>query len=183
MTNNPYTTQRRIDALERRIRWLEVLSGVNQQTDYAETLREAEKLRPELADDAPRFAKPPPQHPRRSDPVSDPVTLTVWRNAKTDPPETDDALCFTDGNPPYLRHVSDEDYYGWVFTDVDGIEVRARRAPKVWCDPVPPADDPLTLDDLNLIALTAMFAIDQVFTQGVKDAVARLRKTLEEGQS
>ena len=105
---------------------------------------------------------------------SDPITLVRWFDAKTDPPETDDALCFTDGNPPYLRYVSDEDYHGWVFLDVDGIEVRARRAPRVWCDPVPPGADPLTLADLRVLADPANRDARRWL-----DAVTRLRRALE----
>ena len=87
--------------------------------------------------------------------MSDPITIVRWRDARTDPPKdnrqvwTDDGgMTYFEGAEPPARKWQDE----WPGAD-----------PTVWCNPVPPGADPLTLDDLRLILPAA------------QDTAARLR--------
>ena len=70
--------------------------------------------------------------------MSDAVTLVRWRDAQTDPPEVA-------GN-----HATDQGCCYWNF---DGWLHYTDRVmdpqPRWWCDPQPPGDKPLTVDDLE----------------------------------
>lgn len=102
--------------------------------------------------------------------MSDPVTILVWRDAKTDPP--DGALLVQTDRGLAYRVLAQ-----WFSEDDDSDLM---PAPTVWAElPVPPPSDPLTLDDLRvLLACVSSWGDDPAY--GVKEqAVARLRDILE----
>ena len=72
------------------------------------------------------------------------VSLVVWRDASADPPErnrhvwTDVGQAYCWGRKPV-----------WEWTDYD---IEADCTPTVWCDPKPPGENALTLNDLRDIA-------------------------------
>lgn len=118
---------------------------------------------------------------------ADPVLGFVrWRDAKADPPESDDGLYFTDGDPFLLGWCNNEEYVGWVFRDVDRLEVRARRRPSVWCDPRQPVESehgPLRVDDLKdaYACLAWMVAQEEPDIVGLDGSSAdRLRHAIEQ---
>lgn len=65
------------------------------------------------------------------------VTFAVWQDAKTNPPLRGE-LVRTDLGPAWLMHDG-----AWSGEDHFTVE------PSVWCDPTPPGDDALTLEDLD----------------------------------
>lgn len=98
---------------------------------------------------------------------SDPITLVRWRDAKTDPPRTL-AEKWTDRDGARM-HV---DMKRWVW--MNGEEIGGPQ-PALWCDPVPPSEDALTLDDLRL----ALYVLERANSGKRLDAADRLRRAIE----
>ncbi len=77
------------------------------------------------------------------------VTLTVWRDAKTEPPNLGSRVLVYPFGPAgsqvfAYRSGLDDKYKMW--SEPHGT---LDPQPSVWCDPVPPSEDALTLDDLR----------------------------------
>ncbi len=72
------------------------------------------------------------------------VTLVVWRDASTDPPPRDHDV-WTDVGEAYCWGRNPV----WEWTK-PGME--ADCTPTVWCDPTPPGENAVTLDDLRAAA-------------------------------
>ena len=71
--------------------------------------------------------------------MADPITIVRWRDAQADPPENE-VLVHTDlGAARYVQSL------GRYSTACGGL---LDGEPTVWCDPVPPGDDALTMGDL-----------------------------------
>ena len=118
--------------------------------------------------------------------MPDAVTLVRWRDAKTDPPEEGEPAKTT--NAGILAY--EEPLGGWCWTGSQGNRYLARPQPTVWCDPVPPPGDALTLDDLRAAAaFLNLYGLDQAERgtengdrrKAVVDAVVpRLRRAIDE---
>lgn len=101
-----------------------------------------------------------------------PVSLVVWRDAKKEPPKRGSRVLV---DRPILAHTPvfayrsglDDKYKMW--SDPHGT---LDPQPSVWCDPVPPSEDALTLDDLRLAAHYADYCADDKLA-------ARLRRAIE----
>ena len=106
------------------------------------------------------------------------VTLTVWRDAQTDPPGhpggvlTDQGLAWygrtPKGDGPWYSELG---AYGSPPLDPQ---------PSVWCDPQPPGENALTVEHINH-AIEVLEAGDTDYLPGEEDleAAARLRAALE----
>lgn len=104
------------------------------------------------------------------------VTLVVWRDAKTDPPPHF-GLFRTDVG---LLHYYDE---AWAERASDGFMLPADPQPSVWCNPRPPGDDALTLDDLrNVLEFAHRGGMDTSYILAAQEAWHRLRRALEEAE-
>ena len=92
------------------------------------------------------------------------VTLTRWRDAKTDPPD-DARVVWTDRGDVYFN--------GGEWCKVVSVQhLVIKPQPSLWCDPVPPdEDDPLTEADLGK-------AIDALMSFGNYVSADRLRRAL-----
>ncbi len=97
---------------------------------------------------------------------ADPITLVRWRDAKTDPPDGSHDLMWTDVGEGYFYREK-----GMWYSE--GYDMYPQ--PSVWCDPVPPGDDPLTTDDLIDLAADRM----DEYIDTVEAQVERLRKALQ----
>ena len=104
--------------------------------------------------------------------MSDRVTLVVWHDASTDPPD-DDRLVLTerlefafydaDLSPPWCDH----DFYA---DDIRPLNPQ----PSWWCDPKPPGENAVTLDDLQEVWA------DAVCREGFNvEATERFRRAIE----
>ena len=65
------------------------------------------------------------------------VTLVVWRDAHEDPPKRTGAHLTNKGLQLY------DPYIGWHFGHTE--------QPSWWCDPQPPGEDALTVDDARYV--------------------------------
>jgi hypothetical protein len=76
--------------------------------------------------------------------MSDPITLVVWPDAVKDPP-TDARVVWTNRGDAYFD--------GAQWSKAVGVRhVVMVPQPTVWCDPVPPTKDALTVEELRRIA-------------------------------
>ena len=116
--------------------------------------------------------------------MSDPVTLTVWRDATTDPPDGD-RLVLTDGlefafydadrAPPWTR---DDGIYADEDQPLD-------PPPRLWCDPQAPGDDAPTLQDVANVTAAATYLVRYVPSDDPNEvaemaaSAARLRAALD----
>ena len=106
----------------------------------------------------------------------DRVSFAVWRDASTDPPD-DDRLVLTerlefafydaDMSPPWCDH----DFYA---DDIRPLNPQ----PSWWCDPKPPGEDALTLDDLRRVVNYAD-GTDRSSHDAAQTAAARFRRAIE----
>ena len=92
------------------------------------------------------------------------VTLVVWRDASADPPKRDRHV-WTDVGQAYCW--GRKPVWEWSEPDID-----ADCTPTVWCDPKPPGENAVTLDDLKL----ARHLLD---TEMWHDEADRLRAALD----
>ncbi len=92
--------------------------------------------------------------------------FVLWRDAKADPPE-EGRYVWTDLN--------EASYFGgrWIVVGDDG-----EGSPSVWCDPVPPGDDALTLGDVDEVLMFAEDAGIANYDRRAK-AAARLRGAID----
>lgn len=100
------------------------------------------------------------------------VTLVVWRDAKTDPPEWDGMYQTDVGFYTYSNG-------GWQSL------LRTAPRPSVWCDPVPPGEDALTTEHLRVLADAAWASRKNVRLHDddyplLIEAEARVRRALEQ---
>lgn len=96
---------------------------------------------------------------------SDPITLVRWRDARTATPKGIDQH-WTDVGPVWFdAHARD-----WYVPDEFGSSMDPPEFPSVWCDPTPPDDDALTLDDLRVLLTWAPSRSPEA---------ARLRRAIE----
>ena len=95
--------------------------------------------------------------------MSNPVTLVVWRDAKTNPPATANRKR-TDSGFVYCLDGDWQDRTGHPMV----VE------PTIWCNPTPPSSDPLTLDDLRYL-----LRLSYQEPMMPPDVQNRLRKALE----
>lgn len=81
--------------------------------------------------------------------MNQPVTLVLWRDAKTDPPKRSRDYETGFGVPLFYDTTRKE----WGERDeLLGDWYPAMPQPSVWCELTPPGDDPLTVDDLRYTA-------------------------------
>jgi hypothetical protein len=104
--------------------------------------------------------------------MSDPIVLVRWRDAKTDPPANKETGYPTDMGIGYIHPVNGL----WID---QAYLVPFSPQPFVWCDPLPPGDDALTIDDLRAVCdgLEA-FANDYHFGDELSGFI-RLRRAIE----
>lgn len=102
--------------------------------------------------------------------MSDPITLVRWRRADTDPPRTLVEV-WTDRGGARM-HV---DMKRWVW--MNGEEISGAQ-PSWWCDPVPPGDDPLTMDNWE----SAVAELEGTGYEHDRVEAARLRRAIEEAE-
>ena len=111
--------------------------------------------------------------------MNNPVTLLVWRDAKTDPPENGSIRTTDEGRAQYW----DEDGEpGWYYgPDGDFLDPQ----PRWWCDPRPPGDDAPTLQDVANVTAAATYLVRYVPSDDPNEvaemaaSAARLRAALD----
>jgi hypothetical protein len=104
------------------------------------------------------------------------VSLVVWKDAVKDPPEEGRGEVWTDNGamsyfagaqPPATKWSNEWGAY----------------EPSVWCDPIPPTKDALTVEDVRGVMEAAASALHPADEQNepYRQSLARLRAALPEG--
>lgn len=108
------------------------------------------------------------------------VTILVWKNAKTEPPDGD-RLVLTD-LLEFAHYDSDDDPEfggaGWYFDNPHVGSQWLEPQPSLWADVRSPGDDPLTTDDLQDLADLGEHGL-RAGSKYVQRAAVRLRRAIE----
>jgi hypothetical protein len=112
--------------------------------------------------------------------VSDRITLVVWRDAVKDPPDHERPVWTDLGGMSYTDDHDDNTpprrYQRLWLHGTSGTPVL--RQPRVWCDPIPPTKNALTVEDVRVLSAPELFARGRASI-----ARARLRAVLpKEGE-